>query len=128
MSYTSSSRLLAFLHQASQLCCRNYWDIALILLVAWTVVVLPIRAAFAPDYYKDLEINHNLFQQLEVGLLDFKGTVQVHHRARGLPLPDPRVLVRPVAQPLQPSRCSCCKAGTEGLSALKAGFSGCNFE
>ena len=110
--------------------CRNYWDIALILLVAWTVVVLPIRAAFAPDYYKDLEINHNLFQQLEVGLLDFKGTLLVHHRGTpppaGLPLPDPGVLVTPVAQPLQPSRCRCCKAdGTEMLSAPNAGFLGC---
>ena len=73
MSEPPSSSLLAVLHSAGQLQCRNYWDIALILLVAWTVVVLPIRAAFAPDYYKDLEINHNLFQQLEVGLLDPRG-------------------------------------------------------
>ena len=96
-------------------------------------MVLPIRAAFAPDYYKDLEINHNLFQQLEVGLLNPKGPVQVHHRATlqpaGLLLPDPGVLVRPVAQPLQPPRCSCCEAGsTEVLFAANVGFLGCYLE
>ena len=95
-------------------------------------MVLPIRAAFAPDYYRELEINHNLFQQLEVRLLDFKKTIQVYHKATlqpaGLPLPDPGVMVRPVAQPLQPSTCSCCEAGsTEVLSAARAGFLGCHF-
>ena len=45
---------------------RKYWEIATILLVVYTVVVLPFRAAFYVDYYRDLEEEHNLISQLEV--------------------------------------------------------------
>lgn len=46
---------------------RKYWELAIIALVAYTVIVLPFRAAFFLDYYRDLEARHNLFQQLQVG-------------------------------------------------------------
>ncbi len=45
---------------------RKYWEIATILLVIYTVLVLPFRAAFYLDYYRDLDERHNLFQQLQV--------------------------------------------------------------
>ena len=45
---------------------RKYWEIATILLVIYTVFVLPFRAAFYLDYYKELETRHHLIQQLQV--------------------------------------------------------------
>ena len=45
---------------------RKYWEITTILLVVYTVLVLPFRAAFYLDFYKDLEHSHNIIQQLQV--------------------------------------------------------------
>ena len=47
---------------------RRYWDIIVILLVLYTILVLPFRAAFYLDYYHDLDEHHNLLQQLQVRL------------------------------------------------------------
>ena len=45
---------------------RKYWEIVTIVLVVYTVLILPFRAAFYLDFYKDLDHGHNLFQQLQV--------------------------------------------------------------
>ena len=37
-------------------------------MVAYTVVVLPVRCAFSWDYYHALDAGHNLFHQLAVML------------------------------------------------------------
>ena len=38
---------------------------AAIVLTMWTLLVLPFRAAFYWEYYRELEMHHNVVQQLE---------------------------------------------------------------
>ena len=38
---------------------------AAIFLTMWTLLVLPFRAAFYWEYYRELEMHHNIVQQLE---------------------------------------------------------------
>ena len=38
---------------------------AAIILTMWTLLVLPFRAAFYWEYYRELEMHHNVIQQLE---------------------------------------------------------------
>lgn len=38
---------------------------AAIVLTMWTLLVLPFRAAFYWGYYRELEMHHNVIQQLE---------------------------------------------------------------
>lgn len=45
---------------------KRYWDLAIVIMVAYTVVVLPVRCAFSWDYYHALDAGHNLFHQLAV--------------------------------------------------------------
>ena len=47
---------------------KRYWDMAIVCMVAYTVVVLPVRCAFSWDYYHQLDAGHNLFHQLAVSL------------------------------------------------------------
>ena len=46
---------------------KRYWDMAIVCMVAYTIVVLPVRCAFSWDYYHQLDAGHNLFHQLAVG-------------------------------------------------------------
>ncbi|DBB03995.1 TPA: SCF ubiquitin ligase complex subunit [Trebouxia sp. C0004] len=43
---------------------KRYWDLAIVVMVAYTVVVLPVRCAFSWDYYHALDAGHNIFHQL----------------------------------------------------------------
>ena len=45
---------------------RRNWDITAIALTIYTLLVLPFRAAFYWEYYRDLEMHHNVIEQLEV--------------------------------------------------------------
>ena len=45
---------------------KRYWDLAIVVMVAYTVVALPVRCAFSWDYYHALDAGHNLFHQLAV--------------------------------------------------------------
>lgn len=45
---------------------RRYWDLAAIALTIHTVLVLPFRAAFFWDYYRELEAHHTIWEQLQV--------------------------------------------------------------
>ncbi|DBA67394.1 TPA: hypothetical protein ACH3X2_001686 [Trebouxia sp. C0005] len=45
---------------------KRYWDLAIVFMVAYTVVVLPVRCAFSWDYYHALDAGHNIFHQLAV--------------------------------------------------------------
>jgi len=45
---------------------RRYWDLAAIALTIHTVLVLPFRAAFYWDYYRELEAHHTILEQLQV--------------------------------------------------------------
>lgn len=45
---------------------KRYWDLAIVIMVAYTVVALPVRCAFSWDYYHALDAGHNLFHQLAV--------------------------------------------------------------
>jgi len=45
---------------------KRYWDLAIVVMVAYTVVVLPVRCAFSWDYYHALDAGHNIFHQLAV--------------------------------------------------------------
>ena len=47
---------------------KRYWDLAIVIMVAYTVVVLPVRCAFSWDYYHALDAGHNIFHQLAVSL------------------------------------------------------------
>lgn len=47
---------------------KRYWDLAIVVMVAYTVVVLPVRCAFSWDYYHALDAGHNIFHQLAVRL------------------------------------------------------------
>ena len=47
---------------------KRYWDFAIVVMVAYTVVVLPVRCAFSWDYYHALDAGHNIFHQLAVRL------------------------------------------------------------
>ena len=41
---------------------------AAIVLTMWTLLVLPFRAAFYWEYYRELEMHHNIVQQLQAGV------------------------------------------------------------
>ncbi|BDA48837.1 Potassium/sodium hyperpolarization-activated cyclic nucleotide-gated channel [Coccomyxa sp. Obi] len=45
---------------------RRYWDLTAIALTIHTVLVLPFRAAFFWDYYRELEAHHTILEQLQV--------------------------------------------------------------
>lgn len=45
---------------------RRYWETTIIALTGYTIVVLPFRAAFHLEYYRDLGYHHNLIQQIQV--------------------------------------------------------------
>ena len=47
---------------------KRYWDLAIVIMVAYTVVALPVRCAFSWDYYHALDAGHNIFHQLAVRL------------------------------------------------------------
>lgn len=47
---------------------RRYWDLTAIVLTIHTVLVLPFRAAFFWDYYRELEARHTILEQLQVRL------------------------------------------------------------
>lgn len=47
---------------------KRYWDLAIVIMVAYTVVVLPVRCALSWDYYHALDAGHNIFHQLAVRL------------------------------------------------------------
>jgi hypothetical protein len=47
---------------------RFYWDVAIMAAVFYTVIMLPLRAAFYWEYYRDLGHHHNVFQQIKVCL------------------------------------------------------------
>ncbi|KAK9806501.1 hypothetical protein WJX73_004260 [Symbiochloris irregularis] len=60
---TQQSSNNVWIHPLSKF--RDGWDTTTLILVVYTVLVLPFRAAFFFDYYKDLEHDHNLFLQLQ---------------------------------------------------------------
>jgi hypothetical protein len=45
---------------------RFYWDLVIVVVVIYAVIMLPLRAAFYWDYYRDLGHHHNLFEQIRV--------------------------------------------------------------
>ncbi|CAL5223621.1 g6162 [Coccomyxa viridis] len=45
---------------------RRNWDLTAIALTIYTLLVLPFRAAFYWEYYRDLEMHHSIIEQLEV--------------------------------------------------------------
>ena len=49
-----------------QMAHRRNWDLTAIALTIYTLLVLPFRAAFYWEYYRDLEMHHSIIEQLEV--------------------------------------------------------------
>ncbi len=45
---------------------RRYWDLTAIAFTIHTILVLPFRAAFFWDYYRELEAHHTIWEQLQV--------------------------------------------------------------
>ena len=54
---------------------------AAIVLTMWTLLVLPFRAAFYWEYYRELEMHHNVVQQLEARSATHLFVLQYKHGA-----------------------------------------------
>lgn len=55
---------------------------AAIVLTMWTLLVLPFRAAFYWEYYRELEMHHNVVQQLEARTVTCPSVLRNENGAR----------------------------------------------
>lgn len=67
---------------------KYYWDLAVMAAVFYTVIMLPLRAAFYWEYYRDLGHHHNVIQQIKVrfpkqSIQANNTSIHVYNRHRG---------------------------------------------